>query len=108
MRYKTLFSSLVGNALEYYDFTIFAVFSVEIGRTFFSTEDDNLKILLPLAVFAVGFLMRPLGAIFFGHIGDKLGRKKASHCPLLVWPFPRLLLALCPGMRLWALRHLFS
>lgn len=97
MRYKTLFSSLVGNALEYYDFTIFAVFSVEIGRTFFSTEDDNLKILLPLAVFAVGFLMRPLGAIFFGHIGDKLGRKKALTLSIACMAIPTLAIGFMPG-----------
>lgn len=97
MRYKTLLSSLVGNALEYYDFTIFAVFSVEIGRTFFSTEDENLKMLLPLAVFAVGFLMRPLGAVFFGHIGDKLGRKKALTLSIACMAIPTLAIGFMPG-----------
>ncbi|MBX9622028.1 MAG: MFS transporter [Alphaproteobacteria bacterium] len=97
MRYKTLLSSLVGNALEYYDFTIFAVFSVEIGRTFFSTEDDNLKTLLPLAVFAVGFFMRPLGAVFFGHIGDKMGRKKALTLSIACMAIPTLAIGFMPG-----------
>ncbi len=97
MRYKTLLSSLVGNALEYYDFTIFAVFSAEIGRTFFSTEDDNLKMLLPLAVFAVGFLMRPLGAVLFGHIGDKVGRKKALTLSIACMALPTLAIGFMPG-----------
>lgn len=97
MRYKTLFSSLIGNALEYYDFTIFAVFSAEIGRTFFSTEDDGLKMLLPLAVFAVGFLMRPLGAVLFGHIGDKVGRKKALTLSIVCMALPTLAIGFMPG-----------
>lgn len=101
MRYKTLFSSLVGNALEYYDFTIFAVFSVEIGRTFFSTENDNLKTLLPLAVFAVGFLMRPLGAVFFGHIGDKLGRKKALTLSIACMAIPTFAIGFMPGYEIF-------
>lgn len=97
MRYKALFSSLVGNALEYYDFTIFAVFSVEIGRTFFSAEDDSLKMLLSLAVFAVGFLMRPLGAVLFGHIGDRLGRKKALTLSIACMAIPTLAIGFMPG-----------
>ncbi|MBL8676436.1 MAG: MFS transporter, partial [Alphaproteobacteria bacterium] len=97
MRYKALFSSLVGNALEYYDFTIFAVFSAEIGRTFFSPEDDDLKMLLSLAVFAVGFLMRPLGAVLFGHIGDRLGRKKALTLSIACMALPTLAIGFMPG-----------
>ena len=74
---KVLFASILGNTLEYYEFTLFAVFAVQIGQAFFPEQNSINQILLTLALFGAGFLARPLGSAFFGHIGDKLGRKKS-------------------------------
>ncbi len=74
---KIVGSAILGNIVEYYDFGIYAVFAPTIGRLFFPSENPFLETLLALSVFAVGFLMRPLGGFFFGHIGDRFGRKLA-------------------------------
>lgn len=75
---KIVGSAIVGNIVEYYDFGLFAVFAPIIGELFFPKTGEGLtQTLLALCVFAIGFLVRPLGGIFFGHIGDKWGRKVA-------------------------------
>jgi MHS family proline/betaine transporter-like MFS transporter len=76
-QFKILFASILGNTLEYYEFSIFAVFAIQIGQAFFPSHDSVNQILLTLALFGAGFLSRPLGSAIFGHIGDKLGRKRS-------------------------------
>lgn len=66
----------VGNALEFYDFIVFAVFAVQIARTFFP-ESQSSGPLFSLVVFGLGFFTRPLGAIVVGYYGDRVGRKPA-------------------------------
>lgn len=78
MKYsRILLSSLLGNTLEYYEFTIFAIFAVQIGKTFFPEFTDTTQILLTFLIFGAGFITRPPGSAVFGHIGDKIGRKIA-------------------------------
>ncbi len=74
---KILITSVLGNTLEYYEFSIFAVFAVQIGQCFFPGQSSSAQIVLTLTLFASGFLSRPFGSIIFGHIGDKFGRQKA-------------------------------
>jgi MFS transporter, MHS family, proline/betaine transporter len=76
-QWKILLASILGNTLEYYEFSIFAVFAVQIGQAFFPSQESVNQILLTLALFGAGFLSRPLGSAIFGHIGDKLGRKRS-------------------------------
>jgi MHS family citrate/tricarballylate:H+ symporter-like MFS transporter len=66
-----------GNALEFYDFTTFAFFAIQIGQSIFPGSNSSHKLLLSLATFGVGFLTRPLGGIVIGNLGDRLGRKPA-------------------------------
>lgn len=67
----------VGNGLEFYDFVTFSYFAVYIGRTFFPSHDPAVSLLASLATFGVGFLMRPVGAMVIGPMGDRIGRKPA-------------------------------
>ena len=67
----------VGNALEFYDFTTFAFFAIQIGQSFFPGRNASDKLLLSLATFGVGFVTRPLGGIVIGNLGDRWGRKPA-------------------------------
>jgi MFS transporter, MHS family, citrate/tricarballylate:H+ symporter len=66
-----------GNALEFYDFLTFGIFATQIGRVFFPLQNENISLLLSLATFGVGFLVRPLGGILIGRMGDIRGRKAA-------------------------------
>ncbi|HET7357241.1 MAG TPA: MFS transporter [Nocardioidaceae bacterium] len=67
----------IGNVLEQYDNLIYAYSAALLGQLFFSTGDAISNLLATFGVFAVGFLMRPLGALFFGNLGDRFGRRRA-------------------------------
>lgn len=68
-------ASSAGTVFEWYDFFIYGTLAAIIGRTFFPSDNATLQLLLVWAGFAVGFGFRPLGAVLFGYLGDKLGRK---------------------------------
>lgn len=70
-----VFASSAGTAFEWYDFFIFGALASIIAKNFFAGMSDSLAFFVTLATFAVGFIFRPLGALVFGHIGDKKGRK---------------------------------
>lgn len=95
---KSVFlSAISGNILEYYDFTVYSVFSSVIGRTFFSVDSEFIQILLSLGVFAVGFLTRPIGGIFFGYVGDKYGRRISLIISMLGMTVPTFIMGLIPS-----------
>lgn len=71
----TLIAALLGNMMEYFDFTVYSMFAVAIGLSFFPTYASETQLLLSFSVFAVGFLTRPLGGILFGYIGTKFSKK---------------------------------
>ena len=66
-----------GNALEFYDFVVYAIFAAQIGRTFFPSDIAAISLLASLATFGVGFVTRPLGALIIGRWADRVGRKPA-------------------------------
>jgi MFS family permease len=68
-------ASTLGTVFEWYDFFIYGTLAAIIGRTFFPTDNPTVELLYSLAGFAIGFGFRPLGAILFGYLGDRLGRK---------------------------------
>jgi MFS family permease len=84
-------AAIMGNALEFYDFTVYAAFAVLIGRAFFPATNANLSLLLSVATFGVGFIARPLGGVLIGAYADRFGRKPAM--TLTIW-----LMALGSGM----------
>lgn len=76
-RIKNVAGITMGNAIEFYDFGIYTVFAVLLGKIYFPGESDFAKLLLSFATLGVGFVSRPLGAIFLGLYSDKYGRKPA-------------------------------
>src|SRR6516165_9060731 len=96
---------MVGNVLEWYDFAIYGYFASAIGRQFFPHEDAVAQLLLAFGVFALGFLMRPIGGAFVGHIGDQFGRRAALTFSVAAMAIPTFLIGLLPGyasLGLWA------
>jgi MHS family proline/betaine transporter-like MFS transporter len=87
---------MIGNALEWYEFTLYGYFASIIGKLFFPTTDPVASLIAAFAVFSAGFLMRPLGAVIFGHIGDKMGRKKALLISIYLMALPTALIGLMP------------
>jgi MFS transporter, MHS family, proline/betaine transporter len=92
-----LLSSVLGNALEFYDFTLYGVLTLVLADQYFPGESGTAKLLFSLAAFAVGFLTRPLGAILFGQIGDTFGRKKALSFSILLMGVPTCLIGITPS-----------
>ncbi len=86
---------MIGNALEWYDYALYAQFSTIISETFFSNSE--YKELLTFAVFALGFVIRPMGAILFSIIGDKFGRKNALSLGVFSMALPTAGIGLLPG-----------
>ena len=77
MRRRVVISSTIGNALEWFDFTVFGLFAGVIGKLFFPANDPTSSLLLTFATFGIAFAARPLGGLVFGLYADKHGRKKA-------------------------------
>lgn len=86
----------LGNALEFYDFTIYSIFAAVIARQFFPLETPFGGLLLSVAVFGVGFLTRPLGGIVIGAYADRAGRKAAMTLTILLMAAGTGLLAIIP------------
>lgn len=95
-RKKSLLASSVGNVLEWYEWSAYAVFAPFIAAAMFSQSDPVSALLSTLAVFAVGFLMRPLGGIVFGRIADKRGRKFVLVTTMLMMATGSLLIGIMP------------
>ncbi len=95
-KHKVIISAITGNIVEYYDFGIYAVFAGIIGSLFFPSVDVTMELILAFSVFSVGFMMRPLGGIVFGYIGDKFGRKKALIISMLGMSISTLCIGLLP------------
>eukprot|EP00039_Didymoeca_costata_P013016 m.191893 g.191893 ORF g.191893 m.191893 type:complete len:487 (+) comp15650_c0_seq6:86-1546(+) len=93
---KMLFASMVGNILEWYDFAVFGYFAKEIGGQFFPTDEESQEILDSFAVFGAAFLMRPLGGVIMGKIGDRVGRKRALEISIALMLFPSFLMGFIP------------
>ena len=84
-RRTVLIASLVGTTVEWYDFFLYATAaSMVFSRTFFPSANPTLGTLLSFATFAVGFVMRPVGGFVFGHIGDRIGRKRSLALTMLL------------------------
>jgi MHS family proline/betaine transporter-like MFS transporter len=96
-RRSIFLSAISGNILEYYDFTVYAVFSLAIGHEFFPSDSELTQVLSSLAVFAVGFITRPIGGIIFGYIADKYGRRVSLITSMLGMTIPTFIIGLIPG-----------
>jgi len=86
-----------GNFLEMYDFMVFGYFSSAIGRAYFPASSEFASLMFSMTTFAVGFMMRPLGAVFLGAYIDHIGRRKGLLLTLALMSVGTLTIALVPG-----------
>src|SRR5580698_6740721 len=86
-----------GNFLEMYDFMVYGYYATAIARAFFPTGNEFSSLMLSLATFGAGFLMRPLGAIVLGAYADRHGRRKGLILTLALMSFGTLSIACLPG-----------
>jgi len=95
-RVKAIVGGSIGNLVEWYDWYAYAAFAIYFSSAFFPTGDQTAQLLNTAGIFAVGFLMRPIGGWLFGTIADKIGRKRAMTLSVLLMSFGSLLIALTP------------
>lgn len=93
---RVILSCMIGNALEWYDFALYGYFATTIGALFFPKFSVFASLMATFGIFAAGFIMRPIGGLIFGHIGDKIGRKKALLWSIYLMAIPTALIGLLP------------
>jgi len=93
---RIVFSSSVGNALEWFDFLVYGYFATIIATQFFPLHDKWLSTMLAIATFGISFLMRPLGAVVLGIYGDRKGRKAALMLAIGLMMLGTLAMAVMP------------
>jgi MHS family proline/betaine transporter-like MFS transporter len=92
---KILISGMIGNALEWYDFILYAHFSFIFSKIFF--PDNHLNDILTFAVFSIGFISRPLGGVLLSYIGDRYGRRLSLTISILTMALPTTAIGLLPS-----------
>ena len=93
---KIVLAAVIGNLLEFFDFTVYSYFALTIGHQFFPADSQVTSMLLAFAVFAVGFVMRPLGGIVLGRYADRAGRKPALTLTILLMAVGSASIGLAP------------
>ena len=89
-------AGIIGNVLEWYDFAVFGYYAPIIGTLFFPSDSKYAALIKAYGVFAAGYMMRPIGGAIFGHMGDRVGRKKALQVSVLMMAIPTACLGLVP------------
>lgn len=93
---KVVVSGMLGNGLEWYDYALYGQMALLLSRLFFPAGDPTVQLLATYGVFAAGFVVRPLGAVLFGWIGDRYGRKRAMVIAVLMMAIPTGCIGLLP------------
>ena len=93
---KVIAASAIGNFVEWFDFAVYGFLAVTIASLFFPPGNPTLALLQTFAVFAVSFALRPLGGIFFGILGDRIGRKRVLSITVLLMAGATTLIGLLP------------
>jgi MHS family proline/betaine transporter-like MFS transporter len=94
---RLMAAGAIGNLLEWYDFAVYGYFAAAIGRAFFPEQDKVAQVLAAFGIFAVGFMMRPVGGALFGHVGDRFGRSTALTLSVAAMAVPTFLIGVLPG-----------
>jgi MFS transporter, MHS family, alpha-ketoglutarate permease len=95
-RLKAIFIGSVGNLVEWYDFYAYAAFALYFASSFFPGEDPVVQQLNAAVLFAIGFIVRPIGGWLFGHLADHYGRRNALMLSVLLMCFGSLMIAVTP------------
>ena len=95
-RRRIIMAGLVGNVMEWYDFAVYGYFASVIGHQFFPADDPATSLIAAFGAFAAGFLVRPLGGLLFGRIGDLVGRQRVLTLSIITMALPTVLMAFLP------------
>ncbi len=102
---RALGACAIGNATEWFDYSTYGFLAIILGSVFFPSEDPTISLLSSFAVFGVAFAIRPLGGLFFGPLGDKLGRQRILAFTIILMAAATFTVGLLPGyatIGIWA------
>ena len=99
--WQFIISCSLGTFLEFFDYTLYAYFAVTLSQQFFPNHSTQTQWIATWSVFAIGCLVRPLGAMVFGHIADRIGRKKVLPYTILLMALPTVAMGLLPTYQTW-------
>ncbi|MBP7080435.1 MAG: MFS transporter, partial [Rhodocyclaceae bacterium] len=94
---KVIFASSLGTIFEWYDFYLFGVMAAVIAKNFFTSLDEQTRLIFTLLAFAAGFAVRPFGALVFGRLGDLVGRKYTFLITILIMGVSTFIVGLLPN-----------
>ncbi|UAT42771.1 MHS family MFS transporter [Anaplasmataceae bacterium AB001_6] len=94
---KILLITMLANSVIWYEYAMYGSLLTVIGNNFFPVANEYMLKINSLIIFSIGFLARPMGSVFFGHIGDRYNRKTSLNFSLLTMTCPSLMIALLPG-----------
>jgi MHS family proline/betaine transporter-like MFS transporter len=94
---KAVAAAAIGNATEWYDFGVYSYLAVTIGRVFYPSASPGTQVIATFTTFAAAFLVRPLGGLFFGPLGDRIGRKQVLAVTMLMMALGTVAIALIPS-----------
>ncbi|WP_354681845.1 MFS transporter [Cupriavidus necator] len=95
-RRRAITATILGNGFEWFDFMVYGFFAITIGQLFFPTGNDLTSLLLSVATFGVGFVVRPIGGVLIGMYSDRVGRKAALSLTILLMAGGTALIGLAP------------
>jgi MHS family proline/betaine transporter-like MFS transporter len=90
-------ATMLGNAMEWFDFGVYAYLATTIGKVFFPEASGSAQLLSTFAIFAAAFIVRPLGGLFFGPLGDRIGRKKVLATTIILMAGSTFAIGLIPS-----------
>jgi MHS family proline/betaine transporter-like MFS transporter len=93
---KIVIAAIIGNLLEFFDFTVYSFFALTIAKLFFPAHDPVVSTLLALSAFAIGFVSRPVGGFVLGHYADKHGRRAALTLTIFLMALGSAMIGLAP------------
>ena len=93
---RVLAASAIGNFVEWFDFAIYGFMAVIIAQHFFPAGDPSVALMQTFAVFAISFALRPLGGLYFGSLGDRIGRKKVLALTIVLMASATALIGVLP------------
>ncbi|HET7925154.1 MAG TPA: MFS transporter, partial [Rhodanobacteraceae bacterium] len=101
--WRLILLASLGGALEFYDFVVYSQFARYIGLNFFPSDDAMASLIVSFGVFAVGYFARPIGGIFFSHIGDRIGRRRVLIITILAMSAATAGIGLLPTYAQWGI-----
>jgi len=103
MKKSNIFAAIFGNIMEWYDFTLYIFLAPVLAQNFFTQQSHLNALLSTFMIFAIGFFVRPLGSILFGHLGDRWGRSTTLKLSILFISISTLGIALLPNNQSWGI-----